>query len=352
MKNERKAKISMSFWFSLLVLIENALAIGVSTVAVTVLNQALGKWVNIEPAVLVFLFSIAIGVILAFLMNRLFLTPVKKLYKSMATVAKGDFSVRILEKSAVRELNNMYSNFNVMVEELGALETVQSDFVSNVSHEFKTPINAIEGYSMLLQNSENSKEQQSVYIDKILYNTKKLSNLVGNILLLAKLDNQSIQAKFNKFRLDEQIRQSILSQELQWVEKEIELDVELAEIEYYGSEELLTHVWGNLLSNAIKFSPKGGVVKMRLTDEGECLVFTIQDDGEGVSDSVKKHIFDKFYQGDGAHKEEGNGLGLALAKQIVEVNNGQITVMNAENGGAIFKVQFSKVKDRKVKAAT
>ena len=352
MKNERKAKISMGFWFSLIVLIENALAIGVSTVVVTVLNNIFGAWVNIEPAVLVLLFSIAIGILLTFIMNKLFLTPLKKLYKSMANVAKGDFTVRIKEKSVVKELNNMYTNFNLMVEELGALETIQSDFVSNVSHEFKTPINAIEGYSMLLQGSENSKEEQSIYIEKILFNTKRLSNLVGNILLLAKLDNQSIQTKFTKFKLDEQIRQSILAQELQWVEKEIELDVELAELEYCGTEELLLHVWGNLLSNAIKFSPKGGKIKMRLNEDADRIVFIIEDEGEGVSEEVKKHLFDKFYQGDGAHKEEGNGLGLALAKQIVDLNKGNISVANAEHGGAVFKVEFVKSKDKKFKAAT
>ena len=338
MKNERNAKISMGFWFSIVVLIENIFAIGVSTVAVTVLNQAFGRWVNIEPAVLVLLFSVTIGIILTFSMNRLFLLPLKRLNNNMSKVAKGDFTVRINEKTVIQEVNNMYKNFNLMAEELGSLEIIQSDFVSNVSHEFKTPINAIEGYSMLLQGSENVSEEQKMYIDKILFNTKRISTLVGNVLLLAKLDNQSIQNKFTKFRLDEQVRQAILAQEIQWTEKDIELDVELDEIEYYGTEDLLVHVWGNLLSNAIKFSPRGEKVVMRLKKEQEKTVFTIEDNGPGVDENIKDKIFDKFYQGDGVHKEDGNGLGLALVKQIIDINKGRVFAENKNDGGCKFTV--------------
>lgn len=338
MKNERNAKISMGFWFSIVVLIENIFAIGVSTVAVTVLNQAFGRWVNIEPAVLVLLFSVTIGIILTFSMNRLFLLPLKRLNNNMSKVAKGDFTVRINEKTVIKEVNNMYKNFNLMAEELGSLEIIQSDFVSNVSHEFKTPINAIEGYSMLLQGSENVSEEQKMYIDKILFNTKRISTLVGNVLLLAKLDNQSIQNKFTKFRLDEQVRQAILAQEIQWTEKDIELDVELDEIEYYGTEDLLVHVWGNLLSNAIKFSPRGEKVVMRLKKEQEKTVFTIEDNGPGVDENIKDKIFDKFYQGDGVHKEDGNGLGLALVKQIIDINKGRVFAENKNDGGCKFTV--------------
>lgn len=338
MKNERNAKISMGFWFSIIVLIENVFAIGISTVAVTVLNQTFGRWVNIEPAVLVLLFSVTIGIILTFSMNRLFLLPLKRLNNNMSKVAKGDFTARINEKTVIKEVNNMYKNFNLMAEELGSLEIIQSDFVSNVSHEFKTPINAIEGYSMLLQGCENVSEEQRMYIDKILFNTKRISTLVGNVLLLAKLDNQSIKNKFTKFRLDEQVRQAILAQEIQWTEKNIELDVEFDEIEYYGTEDLLVHVWGNLLSNAIKFSPNGEKIIMRLKKDQEKTVFTIEDNGVGIDEKIKNKIFDKFYQGDGVHKEDGNGLGLALVKQIIDINNGKVLVENKSGKGCKFVV--------------
>ncbi len=340
MRKERKAKLSMGFWFSLVVLIENVLAIGASTVAVNLLNNVFGKWVNIDSSILVLLLSITIGLILSFSTNRLFLIPIRRLNRNMTKVAKGDFTVRINERSIMKEVNNMYANFNLMTKELGSLEIIQSDFVSNVSHEFKTPINAIEGYSMLLQGSENVSEQEKEYIEKILFNTKRLSGLVGNILLLAKLDNQSIQKKFVKFRLDEQIRQSILGQEIQWSGKQIVLDVEFDECEFFGTEDLLIHVWNNLLSNAIKFSPVGGKITMRLRAEGKKIIFRITDCGQGISEDIKKHIFDKFFQGDSTHKQEGNGLGLSLVKQITDINKGTIFVNNDESGGAEFRIEF------------
>ena len=343
MKNERKAKYSMGFWFSVVVLIENVVAIGMSTVVVTVLNKLFGKWIDISPAVLVFLFSITIGIILTLFINKMYLAPTIKLNDSMSKVAKGDFSVRLEDKLLVKETANMYKNFNLMVEELGSLETIQSDFVSNISHEFKTPINAIEGYSMLLQGCKNVDKEQSEYIEKILFNTKRLSTLVGNILLLAKLDNQSLQAKRSTFRLDEQIRQCILAQEIQWVEKDIELDVELDDVDFYGTSELLQYVWTNLLSNAIKFSPQNGVISMRLKVESSQIVFTISDNGPGIDEKDMAHVFDKFYQGNTKRKKEGSGLGLALAKQIVEVDGGNIFVENNVEKGCTFTVKFPKL---------
>ena len=340
MKNENKAKFSMGFWFSVVVLIENVVAIGMSTVVVTVLNEIFGEWVDISPAVLVFLFSITIGIVLTFFINKLYLAPTMKLNESMSKVAKGDFTVRLEDKMMVKETANMYNNFNLMVEELGSLETIQSDFVSNVSHEFKTPINAIEGYSMLLQGCKDVNKEQLEYVEKILFNTKRLSTLVGNILLLAKLDNKSLQSKRAKFRLDEQIRQCILAQEIQWVEKEIELDVEMEDVEFCGTSELLQYVWSNLLNNAIKFSPQKGVISMRLGIDNGRIVFTIKDNGAGIQEKDIAHVFDKFYQSDSTRKMEGSGLGLALAKRIVEVNDGEIFVQNNQDKGCTFTVKL------------
>ena len=218
------------------------------------------------------------------------------------------------------------------------METVQSDFIANVSHEFKTPINAIEGYSMLLQGSGEISDEQRLYIEKILLNTKRLSDLVGNILLLAKLDNQSIQTQSTTFRLDEQVRHAIMLQELKWTEKDIDLDVELDDVSYCGTKDFLLHVWSNLLGNAVKFSPVGGKITVRLQKVGEEIVFTIADEGPGIPDDAKTRIFNKFYQGDGAHKEKGNGLGLALAKRIIDINKGAIGVENLPERGCQFTV--------------
>lgn len=251
----------------------------------------------------------------------------------MQQVAAGEFDLELHEEQRFKELEDIYESFNRMTKELKATEILQTDFVSNVSHEFKTPINAIEGYATLLQGSENEgRELQEKYIGKILSNTHRLSNLVGNILLLSKVDNQAIPTKPSTYRLDEQIRQAILQLEPEWEKKEIELDVELERIEYTGNEVLLMHVWNNLIGNAIKFDPQGGMVRIRLWKNDERILCTVEDNGPGIKPGDEAHIFDRFFQSDSSHKEEGNGLGLALVKQIVKAEGGQVTVANMEKG--------------------
>ena len=223
-------------------------------------------------------------------------------------------------------------------------QVLQMDFVSNVSHEFKTPINAIEGYTMLLQGEELSPDQEE-YVEKILFNTQRLSGLVGNILLLSKLENQNIPMKKTEYRLDEQIRQAFLSLETKWTEKEIGFQVELEEVKYTGNEGLLMHIWMNLLDNAIKFSPAKGTITMFLKQEKNSVKFIVEDEGPGIEEDVKTRIFDKFYQVDGSHKAEGNGLGLALVKRIVDSAGGTIKAENREYGGCRFVVELPKQKD-------
>ena len=226
-----------------------------------------------------------------------------------------------------------------MTKELRATQILQMDFVSNVSHEFKTPINAIEGYTMLLQGEELSNEQNE-YVEKILFNTQRLSCLVGNILLLSKLENQNIPMKKTKYRLDEQIRQAILSLESKWTQKEIGFQVEMEAVKYVGNEGLFMHVWINLLDNAIKFSPNQGIITMFLKQEKDQVKFILEDEGPGIDEEIKNRIFDKFYQADGSHKAEGNGLGLALVKRIIDSAGGTIEAQNREYGGCRFVVQL------------
>ncbi len=280
------------------------------------------------------------------LFSKLFFDPVKMLREAMQKVADGDFSVRLNTKVASREIQEVNAGFNFMMDELCATEILQTDFVSNVSHEFKTPINAIEGYTTLLQDCENLNEEQREYVDKILYNTNRLSSLVGNILLLSKIENQSIQTHRSDFRLDEQIRQSIVALESAWTKKDIELDVELESVEYTGNENLLHHVWDNILSNAIKFTPEGSTVTVRLWKKDGLIHFYVDDEGPGLSGTAQKHIFDKFYQEDASHKAEGNGLGLPLAKRIVTIFGGDITAQNLEEGGCRFSVTLGANRNR------
>ena len=331
--------LNMTFYFSLIIISEILLSIGIASGLTYAFDEWFGLFQYIQPPICIFVIGtvVAGGVTIGF--NRFFLVPIEKLNGGMDKVTKGDFKFRLdKDKVVVREFRNIYDNFNLMVAELSSMETVQSDFIANVSHEFKTPINAIEGYSMLLQGSGEISDEQRLYIEKILLNTKRLSDLVGNILLLAKLDNQSIQTKSTTFRLDEQVRHAIMLQELKWTEKEIDLDVELDDVSYCGTEDFLLHVWSNLLGNAVKFSPVGGKITIRLQRVGKEIVFTIADEGPGIPDDAKTRIFNKFYQGDGAHKEKGNGLGLALAKRIVDINKGAIGVENLAERGCQFTV--------------
>ena len=279
---------------------------------------------------------IAIGVATR-LFSRLFFDPVKQLREAMQRVADGDLSVRLDTEKPSREIREVNAGFNLMMEELSATEILQTDFVSNVSHEFKTPINAIEGYTTLLQGCEGLSAEEQEYVEKILFNTKRLSTLVGNILLLSKLENQSIVTNKAPFRLDEQIRQSIVMLEPQWAQKNIEFDAELESIEYIGNESLLHHVWDNLISNAVKFSPDGGEISIKLSKTEKGIVFTVDDNGPGISEATKKHLFDKFYQEDTSHKSEGNGLGLSLVARILTICQGTVDAENTD-GGCRFTV--------------
>ena len=289
---------------------------------------------------LVLIFCLIIGAVVTIFFSKWFFDPIKKLRNAMGSVADGDFSVRLQTKSSSKEIQEVYSGFNLMAHELGSTEILQSDFVSNVSHEFKTPINAIEGYTTLLQGCDDLDEEHQQYVEKILFNTERLSTLVGNILLLSKIENQSIQTHQTKFRLDEQIRQSIVALEPAWTAKDIELDVDLENVTYTGNETLLHHVWDNLIGNAIKFNPQFGLVKVSLRKEEKNIVFTVTDSGPGLSEEAMKHLFDKFYQGDTARKEEGNGLGLALVKRILLIVDGEISAENLSGGGCTFTVKL------------
>lgn len=291
--------------------------------------------------------GLIIGSILTGLLSKMFFNPIKKLREAMGKVADGDFSVRLDTNVSSNEIQEMYSGFNLMAQELASTEILQTDFVSNVSHEFKTPINAIEGYTMLLQDCENMDENQKQYIEKILFNTRRLSTLVGNILLLSKIENQSIQTNQTKFRLDEQIRQAILALEPSWTEKNIEFDVDLDSIEYVGNANLLHHVWANLIGNAIKFNSDNGFVKLRLLTSGNNIIFTVEDNGPGLSQEAQKHLFDKFYQGDSSHKQDGNGLGLTLVKRILTISGGDISAENLPEGGCRFTVILNNFSETK-----
>ncbi len=299
---------------------------------------------ELGPATLVAIFVVAAvsGALISYFVGRRVLSPMVKLSRASQEVAHGNFNVTVEDSSKLEEVQTTFRNFNSMVQELKHSSTLSNDFVANVSHEFKTPLTAIEGYAMLLQDESLSEEERQEYLDKILHNTHRLGTLVGNILMLSKMESKSLAEEFTTFRLDEQIRQAVVLSEPQWSAKELSFEARLDEVSFHGSESLLPHVWSNLLSNAIKASPQGGTLTLELLAQKECIVFSITDQGQGMSREVLGRIFDKFYQADPSHKSEGNGLGLPLVKRIVELSEGVLEVESRESAGTTFRIILPK----------
>ncbi len=285
-------------------------------------------------------FTIILGIGIAAYTSTKMLAPILKINDAAKKVSRGDFSVRLEERSIAKEIEEIATSFNIMVKELSNTETLRSDFVSNVSHEFKTPLSAIEGYATLLQDESLSKEEQAVYVARILENTSRLSKLTQSILSLSQLENQEIVLQQEGFMVDEQIRRVLLGYEPLWEEKELNIDLALATTLYYGSKSLLAQVWSNLIDNAIKFSLPGGTLFITCGTYGGSVIVRIRDTGIGMSEEVRQHAFDKFYQGERSHSVQGSGLGLALVRRIVSLCGGDIALQSREGKGTEITVSL------------
>ena len=284
--------------------------------------------------------SVFVGTVLSKFAVRRPLSAIISLNKAAKEVAAGNFDMTLKEDAPVDELRDLAHNFNIMTKELAGTEILRSDFVENVSHEFKTPLAAIEGYTTLLQKPDLSEIKREEYTRKILYNTKRLSSLTSNILLLSNLENQEVGVQKGYYSLDEQLREAMLLLEEQWTEKNLDLEIDLDNVDFYGNKDLLAHVWQNILGNAIKFAPQAGNVRVLLRKEKDCVKIHIADNGIGMSEEVRRRIFEKFYQGDPSRSSQGNGLGLALVKRIVDLHGGNISVSSKEGKGTTFTVDL------------
>ena len=261
---------------------------------------------------------VAIGTGISFATMKIWVGRITRISQAMRDIAKGNFKKRVPEKDeaeAITEIGDLERSFNQMASDLEGIEMFRNDFINNFSHEFKTPIVSIRGFARQLQSGNLSDEQNKEYIDIIVSESERLATMSQNILLLTKLENQSIVTEKSEFYLDEQIRNCILLLEKFWSEKDIELDIDLDEVKYVFNEEMLSHVWINLFSNAIKFTPDGGKISCRLKKIGSCAVFEVKDSGEGMAEDVKARIFEKFYQGDSSHSTKGNGIGLNIVQR-------------------------------------
>ena len=228
-----------------------------------------------------------------------------------------------------------------MIEELGSIETLKTDFISNVSHEMKTPIAVIKNSAQLLQMKGTSEEQRQEYARNIDSAAGRLSDLITNILKMNKLEHQNIVPDTEDYDVCRQLCDCIIQFENRWEEKKIELDIDLEDKAFVrADEELMTLVWNNLLSNALKFTEQGGRITVRQASEHGWVIVSISDTGCGMSADTIEHIFDKFYQGDTSHSKEGNGLGMALVRRVLQLIDGEIQVMSEVGKGSTFTVRL------------
>lgn len=293
--------------------------------------------------VLVFVYTvcIVIAISMAVTMRTIFIHPMQKLVRSMNELAAGNFDVRIEQEKAYRptEVRAFVDSFNKAAEQLGGTEILRKDFINNFSHEFKTPIVSINGFAeLLLEDDEMPPEEQREYLTVIRDESRRLADLASNILMLNRIESQSILTDEVSFPLAEQLRQSILVTQQKWRNKALTFEADLQETDYTGSEALLKEVWLNLLDNAAKFSPEGGTVGVTLRYEKNARTVTITDQGAGMDAETQAHIFERFYQGDTSHTTQGNGLGLSMVKKVLELHGGSIAVDSAPGQGSRFTV--------------
>ena len=283
--------------------------------------------------------SLIIGTILAAILGDYFLRPLRNLIKATKEVAGGNFNVYVESKGS-NELVRLTKSFNEMAKELASIETLRTDFVSNISHEFKTPITSIKGFAKRLLKNHLTEEQKAEYLQIIISESERLSRLSSNILLLSNLESHASDSEREEYLLDEQLRKIILILEPQLQKHMIDTEISLESVRICANEELLHHVWLNLLDNAIKFSNPGGTVSILLKAENNKITVTIADNGVGMDSGVRKRMFEKFYQAEPSRATDGNGLGLALVKKILDIENGTVCADSVPGGGTVFAVEF------------
>ena len=271
--------------------------------------------------------------------------PIKHILEATDRISAGDFSVRIPKRNGLRlgnEFDVIIENINSMAEELSGVETLRTDFISNVSHELKTPLAVIQNYATILQDPNLDDEKRIEYALSITQASRHLTSLITNILKLNKLENQQIFPQKQKFNLSEQITECLLDFETVWEEKEIGIEADIPDGIFLDSDpELLSLVWHNLFSNAFKFTPSGGKIHVELRPENGQILLSVTDSGPGVSSEDLPHLFERFYKGQGS-SEDSVGIGLALSRSILAAQNGTVKAENGSGGGARFTIRFYK----------
>jgi signal transduction histidine kinase len=287
-----------------------------------------------------FLLYIIIGTFIIIVLVRKVVKPIVNVTEATQEVAKGNFDIE-LEVKNDDEIGQLMKNFNKMVKELRDIEILRKDFVSNVSHELKTPLASIQGFAKVLRDENLSAEEYNEYLEIIINETSRLTNLSSNLLKISKLESQGI-IEVDRFLVDEQIRKAILMLAPVWERKEIEFELDLQDAPITGNEELLNNVWINIISNAIKFSKPKGSIKVKIEEFDYNYLIKISDNGIGMTEETRSRAFEQFFQGEVSHSDVGSGLGLALSQRIIEIHEGTISIESEVSKGTTVIVNLLK----------
>ena len=288
--------------------------------------------------------SLVMGAGLAMVAGKIPLKPFNKFVNGLNSLAAGNFKTRLSYKGSFanhQTVREVTESFNKLAKELENTEMLRSDFINNFSHEFKTPISAIEGYSMLLRRGNLTEEQKMQYLSAIEEESMRLSYMATNILNMTKVENQEILTDITQFNLSEQIRFAVLLMEEQWSKKNLELQLDFDEHMIEANEELLKQVWINLVGNAVKFAPRCATVAVDICATAKSYIVEVSNTGSEIPPEKQKRIFNKFYQADESHAQEGSGIGLAIVKKIVDLHGGWVSVKSGD-GMTVFAVELPK----------
>ena len=345
-KADRKRLTTLTLFLALFVFCILLAAIGLTVLGVFILEWAgvisgldeeMDMWVIV---IFMSVISLILGWVLVFFSIRIPLKPIHTLISHMNRLAMGDFETRIENKGVLSNhpaMKGISDSFNKLAEELEHTEMLRGDFINNFSHEFKTPIVSIAGFAKLLKRGNLTEEQRLAYLDSIEEESLRLSYMATNVLNLTKIENQTILTDVTEFNLSEQVRSAVLLLESKWGEKNIDLQLDFDEYTVEGNEELLKQVWINLMDNAVKFSPRCGTVILDITEGAGTVAVTVSNTGPGISPEKIDKIFSKFYQADESHAAEGNGIGLAIVKRVIDLHSGSVSV-SCKEGMTTFTV--------------
>ena len=352
MKNEkRKLNIALTLLFAIVIFLTVVVAVLLSGIVLYLLIHfeiisAKGDYLADARHVIWYMgfICVCVGSVLTMLTTTILLHPLQRMIRKIRSLASGDYKNRIYFGNPLGKhptFAALSESFNTLAEELENTEMLRSDFINNFSHEFKTPIISIAGFAKLLKKGNLKEEQKKEYLDIIEEESLRLSYMATNVLNLTKVENQTILTDVTSYNLSEQIRACVLLLENRWTKKKIEFSMEFDEYEINANEELLKQIWINLIDNAIKFSPDYGMIMIRIKESNDRYKISIANTGTEIPKESMPKIFNKFYQADESHASEGNGVGLAIVKKIVDLHKGSIAV-ESENGFTVFEIELDR----------